>query len=668
MNKIEKNPSQEEINILINFIDQNKLDEAQIFLKNLINNFNSSAFLYNISGIIFSKKNNINNSIDAFKKAIALDENFIDAYYNLGIIVRDLSVEESINNFEKVIKLDKRNINSLTQLGILYLQKKNFLKAKFFFEKAVILDSSSSDAHNNMGNILFELELFNEAKASYLKAISLNKDSFFAYNNLGRVLKEQNLFTDSIDCFNKAILLNPHYIDGYNNLAIILNENEMYNESKDVSLKLIKINPKYANAYCHLGDSYRGLGNFDMAINNHEKSIELNPNYLDAYNSLGLDYLRLFEYSKSIDLFRKAININENDYQAYNNLAQAYHETQNFSLAKSFYQKSTFLKKNFVDGYYNASMIYLLEDNYKKGWFLHDYRWSVKKPKIPSYNLDKKYWDGNFLEGSLLVWSEQGVGDIIFFGSMVSELKVLAKQIIFETDKRLINLFSRYFLEQNIKNIKVKELMPSEQTLYDRHIPIGSLGKFFRNNIDDFKKAPKKFLVPDNNRCLFFNNQNLKYNKKIKIGLSWKTGNIKEGYRNILLKDLYPILSDERFCFFNLQFGDSDKEIQDTILDTSVNLITINHLDTYNNLEDLSALINDLDLVITIQNTTAHLSGALGKKTFLLLSKNHRWQWGLNHENSIWYPSIKIFRQKTFKVWDDVVKNIHSELNKLTKC
>jgi tetratricopeptide (TPR) repeat protein len=668
MNKIDKNPSQEEINILINFLNQNKFDEAEVFVKNLINNFNSSAFLYNISGIIFSKKNNINDSIDAFKKAVSLDENFIDAHYNLGIILKDLSAEESINNFEKVIKLDKKNTNSFTQLGVLYAEKKNFSKAKFFFEKALILDPSSCDAHNNMGNILFELGSINEAKAAYLKAIFLNKDSFFAYNNLGRVLKEQRLFADAIDCFNKAILLNPQYIEGYNNLAIILSENEMYNESKDVCLKLIKINPNYANAYCHLGDSYRGLNDLDMATKNHKKSLELNPNYLDAYNGLGLDYLRLFEYSKAIDLFKNAININKNDYQAYNNLAQAYCETQNFSLAKSFYQKSTFLKKNFVDGYYNSSMVYLLEDNYKKGWPLYDYRWSVKKPKIPSYNLDKKYWDGSFLEGNLLVWSEQGVGDIIFFGSMVSELKDLAKQIIFETDKRLINLFSRYFSEQNIKNIKVQELTSSQQSLFDKHIPIGSLGKFFRNTMDDFKKAPKKFLVPDNNRCLFFKDQNLKYNKKIKIGLSWKTGNIKEGYRNILLKDLYPILSDERFCFFNLQFGDSNKEVQDAVLDTSANLITINHLDTYNNLEDLSALINNLDLVITIQNTTAHLSGALGKKTFLLLSKNHRWQWGLNHENSIWYPSIKIFRQKTFKVWDDVVKNIHSELNMLTKC
>ena len=77
------------------------------------------------------------------------------------------------------------------------------------------------------------------------------------------------------------------------------------------------------------------------------------------------------------------------------------------------------------------------------------------------------------------------------------------------TDKRLVNLFSKYFSEKNITNIKVKELIPSQQSLYDKHIPIGSLGKFFRNNIDDFKKVPKKFLVADNNRCLFFKNQNL---------------------------------------------------------------------------------------------------------------------------------------------------------------
>jgi tetratricopeptide (TPR) repeat protein len=665
MNIVKKSPSQGEIDLLINFLNQNRIDEAESFIKNLINNSSSSALLYNFYGIICSKKNNINDSVDAFKNAINLEKNFIDAYFNLGVILKDISVEESINNFKKVVELDKRNINALSHLGTIYAAKKNFLEAKYFFEKVVIINPLLADAQNNLGNVLFELGLFDLAKEAYYKAISLNKNLPSAYNNLARLFKEQNLNNEAIVAINKAILLNPNYFEAYSNLSIIFNEQERFEESINLCLRSIKINSQYADAYCNLGDAYRGIRNFDLAIENHKKAIQLDQNYSEAYNGLGLDYFGLFEYQKAIDQYKIAININQNYYQAYSNLAQAYNEIQNFTLAKFFYEKSTLLKKDFKDGYFNTSMIYLLEDNFKKGWLLYDYRWTIKKPQTPKYDITQNYWDGNFLDGTLLVWSEQGVGDIILFGSMISELKDSAKEIIFETDKRLIDLFNRYFVQQNIKNIKVKEFISDKPSFYDKHIAIGSLGQFFRRDIEDFKKAPKKFFIPDKNRILFFNNEILKYEKKLKIGLSWKTGNIKEEYRNIPLKDMYPILSDKRVCFFNLQFGETKKEILDVIHNTSANFTSFENLDNFNNFEDLSALISNLDLVITIQNTTAHLCGALGKKTFLLLSKNHRWQWGLSHESSLWYPSIKLFRQQTFKVWDNIVDNIKDEINKL---
>lgn len=665
MNIINRSPSSGEIDLLINFLNQNKIDEADSFVKNLINNFSSSALLYNFYGIICSKKNNIDKSIDAFKKAVNLDKNFVDAYFNLGVILKNISVEESINNFKKVVELDKRNINALSHLGAIYASKKNFLEAKYFFEKVIIINPLLADAQNNFGNVLFELGLFDLAKEAYCKSISLDKNLSSAYNNLARVFKEQKLNDQAIDAINKAISLNPNYFEAYCNLSLIFNELERYEESVDLCLTSIKINPNYPDAYCNLGDAYRGLRKFDLAIENHKKAIELEQNYSEAYNGLGLDFFGLFEYQKAIDQYKIAININQNYYQAYSNLAQAYNEIQNFTLAKFFYEKSTLLKKDFIDGYFNTSMIYLLEDNFKKGWSLYDHRWNIKKPQTPKYDISQNYWDGNFVDGTLLLWSEQGVGDIILFGSMISELKAFAKEIIFETDRRLIDLFNRYFIEQKITNIMVKEFIPSKPSIYDKHIAIGSLGKFFRKNIEDFKKVPKKFFIPDKNKTLFFNNELLKFDKKLKIGLSWKTGNIKEEYRNILLKNIYPILSDKRICFFNLQFGETKKEILDAVYDTSANFISFENLDNFNNFEDLSALISNLDLVITIQNTTAHLCGALGKKTFLLLSKNHRWQWGLNHKSSLWYPSIRIFRQQTFKVWDNVVNNIKDEINKL---
>lgn len=664
MNSVEKNPPINELNFLIGLLNNN-IEEADLYLQKLIKKFCYSPVLYNLQGVILSRKNEIQPSINAFKNAISLEKNFVDAYYNLALILKNISHEESLINFKKVIDLDPKHINALMHLGSIYAVQKDFSKAKFFFEQVVLHDPFSINGLNNLGNVLFELNLFDQAKKIFIKAISLDQNMPFSHNNLSKVLIEQNLLDEAEISINKALLLKPDYFEAYNNLGLVYFEKNKFKESIDQCLKSIQINPEFAYSHCNLGDCYRELRMFDLAIKSHKKSIELDKLFVGGYNSLGLDYLAQFQYDKAIEQFTKAININKDYYRAYSNLANVYYELQDLETSKFFYEKSVTLKKDFYEGYYNAASLYLLQNEFKKGWELYNFRWNIKKSPVQCYDINKNHWDGNFLNGILLVWSEQGVGDNIFYGSMVSKLKNFAKEIIFETDQRLINLFKRFFLNNNIENIKVKNFNENQPTSFDKHIPLGTLGKFFINNLKDFESLPKEYLVADKQRKLYFNQKLLNFNKELKIGLSWKTGNIKEQHRNINLKDLYPILSDKRFCFFNLQFGETTKETQDFFLETSVDIKNLENLDNFNNLEDLAALIDNLDLVITIQNSTAHLCGALGKKTFLLLPKNHRWHWGLNQKISLWYPSIKIFRQQTFNNWNNVVEDVRNEVLKL---
>ena len=156
-------------------------------------------------------------------------------------------------------------------------------------------------------------------------------------------------------------------------------------------------------------------------------------------------------------------------------------------------------------------------------------------------------------------------------------------------------------------------------------------------------------------------------NNKLKIGISWKTLNKKQPYRNIDLQQMLPVLSNFNCDFINLQFGQFDEEIKYFKLKHGINIRSINDIDNYNDIDGLAALINCLDLVITIQNTTAHLSGALGKKTWLMLAKNARWHWFLDKKKSLWYPSVKIFRQEKIGDWNKVINNISIELKFLNK-
>ena len=152
------------------------------------------------------------------------------------------------------------------------------------------------------------------------------------------------------------------------------------------------------------------------------------------------------------------------------------------------------------------------------------------------------------------------------------------------------------------------------------------------------------------------------FRKNLKnVGISWKTLNADEIFRNIDLNQLLPILNFSNYNFFNLQFGSFDKELLEFNKKNNIEIHSVNDIDTYEDIEGLACIINSMDFVITIQNTVAHLAGALGKKTFLILAKNHRWQWGLK-ETVNWYPNIKIYRQKYFHDWSDPIKRIFNDI------
>ena len=176
--------------------------------------------------------------------------------------------------------------------------------------------------------------------------------------------------------------------------------------------------------------------------------------------------------------------------------------------------------------------------------------------------------------------------------------------------------------------------------------------------------TPKKYLISspleeEKLRKKYFEN------KKFKIGISWKTLNKKQQYRNIDLKQMLPILSNPNCDFINLQFGEYENDLQNLRANYGINIQTITDIDNYNDIENLSALINCLDLVITIQNSTAHLAGALGKNTWIMLTKNARWHWLTNEKKALWYPTVTLFRQEKIGDWNGMINSIGRDLKKI---
>ena len=200
---------------------------------------------------------------------------------------------------------------------------------------------------------------------------------------------------------------------------------------------------------------------------------------------------------------------------------------------------------------------------------------------------------------------------------------------------------------------------------FDKHIAIGSLGQYFRKNKESFKNTPNSYLIPPSQKIKELNDHFLS-NKKLKIGISWRTLNKKQQFRNIDIEHMLPILKTPNCNFINLQFGETSDDIKRLKKKHGINITSIN-IDNFNDIDSLAALICCLDLTITIQNSTAHLSAALGKETWIMLTKNSRWHWTINEKKSLWYPKAKLFQQEKLGDWSQVLNNVSISLKAIKK-
>ena len=573
-----------------------------------------------------------------------------------------------INNFAvakiillKVLDIEPFNFDALNILGVIFGQENNHIEALNFFKKAQQIKPYNNLINFNLAKAFSESGNDLEAIKYYKIAIGLDKNYLGSWIGFGNSLHTLKRYDEALSNYDQAIKLKPDYAEAYYNKAITLNELQSYDEALSNYDQAIKLKPDYAEAYYNKAITLNELQSYDEALSNYDQAIKLKPDYANAYNNKGNIFRNLQRYDEALFHYHKAISLKSDYFYAYNNLGLISLEKKKLTEAFNFFETCLKINPKFLEPYYNESFIFLLQNEFIEGWKRYEYRWVAENQK-PSYDLNDNAWNGDFLDGTLLVWSEQGLGDHLFFGRMLQCVTYYAKKIVFSVDKRIIQLFKDFLLSLSINNIEVIEHDKKKLFInFDKHIPSGSLGKFFANSHEQISKfSDKSFVINKKYKKI---DDFLANFKGLKVGLSWKTLNQEEQHRSIPLEKLVINLK-KNFNIINLQFGKTDEEINKIDRDFGLKIHNYKGIDNLNDIYELCYLIKNLDLIITVQNTTAHLSLGLQKKTFLLLPVQSRWQWGLNGNNSVWYPTAHIFRQSKEGDWEDVLNNIKIELNK----
>ena len=341
------------------------------------------------------------------------------------------------------------------------------------------------------------------------------------------------------------------------------------------------------------------------------------------------------------------------------NLALAYKNIGKLGKVFEIYRELDFRDIGLLEAKFNFGTAMLTARNFKEGWSYYEYRWKVSPSNKVIWPFpDNPVWKGE-RDKHLVLWKEQGIGDQVIFLSSMSEVRAMCASLSVYVDPRLQPLCRRAMPEINF----VKDIKELKKVESDYHLPLGSVPGLIRNDITDFNRTVTGYLKADPQRVESIRHE-LNLNDKTVIGVSWRSLSPTYKRKSIKLHDLGCLFLGLDVVLINLQYGDVDEEIKEFREETGIEVVQCSSVDNREDLDGLAALIEVCDLVVSTSNVTVHMAGALAKETWVLLHYVSLYYWLLERTDSIWYPSLTLYRQPTLDDWDSVYKSVRKDLER----
>ncbi len=584
----------------------------------------------------------INNILEEFKSG-----NKLQAYEKLKLILNK-NIKNLKLRFNIAVLEENLNLNEQARINYNYIIKKE----KNF--KALV----------NLYNLDIKEEKYENAISTIEAALQINNELDFVIKDKAFVLLKLNRVDEAKKICNLLLLKNKKDLDVLNVLGLCFLTTKDLKRSKEIFEEIISYDKQNISALNSLGRLYHEKRESFLAEKYFLKALDVNQNSYHVLNNIAGFYREEGYYEKSIEFYLKALKLNPNNAYILNNLSKSYFDTNDYTSAKDYALKA--FKLNNHDGSIQKilAFIHLRDQDYETGWSYFDGRLNnleFEERNDSIIRMRNKLYTKKYIKKNkkILVLREQGVGDEILYGTMYKDLLMDLDGVCIECDKRLLNIFKNSFKEHKSKFVKLGSISNNKNKLdsFDNVIYAGSLGKFYRKNINSFKV--KKYLKAEKEKIEKISLYLKNFKNKFNIGISWKS--FKNRYSNeksLKLEDFKKIFENKNCNFINLQYGDIDSELSDFVRDNKVSIITHKEIDLYNDFDNIAALLKNLDLFLTVSNSTAHLAGALGVNTFLIKPTNHALfhYWNQKEAHTPWYKSIELIDKESLKNKDLIKK------------
>ncbi len=492
---------------------------------------------------------------------------------------------------------------------------------------------------------------------AYQRAVVIAPDRPDFHLALARALGGQYRFREAAESFRRVLELRPFDLEAQIGLGTALHDAGELSAANEVYVGVLRLKPDCAEALTKLGLVCQDMGDLALAADLHRQAIALAPGMADAHNNLGAVLLTLDNADEALICFRRALAEKPDHFGAQSNIGCVFADRGDLASAEKCFRRAWAFNPMSDTVRFFLGSLHLLQGKFSPGWEEYETRRAPGHLRESKRTFLQPQWRGEPLRGdAILLYAEQGLGDTMQFVRYAPLVAARGGRVVLEVQPGLRRLISK--MDGVARILSQGDPLPD----FRWQCPLMSLPLAFKTELAS---------IPSSVPYLRANDAEIEewsrrlQGRGLRIGLAWG-GNPKhsrERTRSIPLAELAPLTAIEGTVFYSLQKGAAAAQIRE--LPPGVTVIDLDA--EQKDFADTAAIVANLDLVISIDTSVAHLVGALGKPLWVLLHQRPDWRWLLGREDSPWYPTARLFRKSATEDWRSVVHRLRQEIEKLVK-
>lgn len=566
------------------------------------------------------------------------------------------------SRLEALLDREPENADALCALGDVLVDEGDSARADELFRRVLRTRPTSGPAHAGLGLALLAQGDLEGAHQEFALACKFSPADPDSWTHLGLVQLKLGNLSKAHDSLKRALDIAPKHAHAWNNLGTLEQKRGRMQQALACFKSAVEAKPDYATAHSNYGMALRDAENRALALHHLMEAVRLRPRSIAARHNLGVLLQDEGRFDEAREHLLQVLESEPASADTHVALGSVAHRQGEEAVARQHYQRALASDPEHAEAHAGLGELDLWVGNFAAGWSNYEYR--LRGRASPARPFPNPVWQGEDLTGrTLLVYAEQGLGDVVMFASCLPDVIERARSVLVFAEKRVVGLLQRSFPRARVRafeHMSAPDVAP-EIASADYHVPMGSLPGFFRNEWPAFPQRGR-YLHPDPERAAQWCAQLEGLGGRLRVGLVWRGGLYKTGqmFRSLELNTLLPLLREPEVRYVCLQHGDVAAELE--AFERSQEIPIAYWRDAANKVEDTLGIMAGLDLVISVCGSAVHLAGALDRPVWVLVPAASGWRYLRDGERLPWYGSARMFRQPAHGDWLPAIKKVGDEI------